>query len=64
MVKRTGVITFGGNPLTLAGNEIKDFYICKYEVTQGEYEELMGKNLSYLKGDNLPVESVTWYDAV
>ncbi len=46
------------------GNEIKDFYICKYEVTQGEYEELMGKNLSYLKGDNLPVESVTWYDAV
>jgi len=32
MVKRTGVITFGGNPLTLAGNEIKvgakapDFY--------------------------------------
>jgi len=36
----------------------------KYQVTQKEYQEAMGKNPSYFKGDNLPVEQVSWYDAV
>jgi formylglycine-generating enzyme required for sulfatase activity len=36
----------------------------KYEVTQQEYAALMGTNPSEFKGDNLPVECVTWYDAV
>jgi formylglycine-generating enzyme required for sulfatase activity len=36
----------------------------KYEVTQKEYVALMGTNPSNFKGDNLPVEQVTWYDAV
>ena len=43
---------------------ISDFYIGKYEVTQKEWEEVMGGNPSYFKGDNLPVEKVSWYDAV
>lgn len=43
---------------------ISDFYICKYEVTQKEWQEVIGSNPSYFKGDNLPVEGVTWYDAV
>ncbi len=41
-----------------------DFYIGKYEVTQKEYKELMGNNPSYSKGDNLPVETVSWWDAI
>jgi len=43
---------------------VSDFYIGKYEVTQKEWTEIMGKNLSNWKGDNLPVEKVSWYDAV
>jgi len=40
------------------------FYMGKYEVTQKEYQEIMGTNPSYFKGDNLPVEQVSWFDAV
>ena len=43
---------------------VNDFYISKYEVTQKEWKEVMGSNPSYFKGDNLPVEQVSWYDAV
>jgi formylglycine-generating enzyme required for sulfatase activity len=42
----------------------KPFYIGKYEVTQKEWVEVMGSNPSYFKGDNLPVENVSWYDAI
>jgi formylglycine-generating enzyme required for sulfatase activity len=43
---------------------VSSFYMGKYEVTQKEYQEVMGTNPSYFKGDNLPVERVSWYDAV
>ncbi|MBR0324280.1 MAG: SUMF1/EgtB/PvdO family nonheme iron enzyme, partial [Bacteroidales bacterium] len=38
------------------------FYIGKYEVTQAEWKAVMGTNPSRHKGDNLPVENVTWFD--
>ena len=40
------------------------FYLGKYEVTQEQYEKVMGKNPSQFKGINLPVEMVSWNDAV
>lgn len=43
---------------------ISSFYIGKYEVTQKEWIEVMGTNPSAFKGDNLPVETVSWYDVV
>lgn len=43
---------------------LSDFYIGKYEVTQKEWVEVMGSNPSAFKGDHLPVEMVSWYDAV
>lgn len=43
---------------------LSDFYIGKYEVTQAEYEEVVGTNPSNYSGSNKPVEQVTWYDAV
>jgi len=43
---------------------VSSFYIGKCEVTQKEYQEVMGRNPSYFKGDNLPVENVSWYDAI
>ena len=41
---------------------LSDYYICKYEVTQEEWEVVMGNNPSYFKGSNRPVEEVSWYD--
>jgi formylglycine-generating enzyme required for sulfatase activity len=43
---------------------VDDFYIGKYEVTQKERQEVMGNNPSNFKGDNRPVEEVSWYNAV
>lgn len=43
---------------------LSDFYISKYEITQKEYESVMGKHRSYFKGGNNPVERVDWYNAV
>jgi len=43
---------------------VGSFTMGKYEVTQREYQEVMGTNPSSFKGDNLPVEMVTWFDAV
>ena len=42
----------------------KNYAFGKYEVTQKEYESVMGKNPSNFKGGNLPVERVSWNDAV
>ena len=39
-----------------------DYYIGKYEVTQALWKAVMGKNPSFFKGDNLPVEQVSWDD--
>jgi len=38
------------------------FYMSKYEVTQKQWSEVMGSNPSFFKGDNLPVEKVSWND--
>ncbi|WP_302428049.1 formylglycine-generating enzyme family protein [uncultured Prevotella sp.] len=39
-----------------------DYYIGKYEVTQALWQAVMGNNHSSFKGDNLPVENVSWKD--
>lgn len=43
---------------------VSDFMIAPYEVTQAEYKSLMGDNPSSFNGDDLPVENVTWLEAV
>lgn len=42
---------------------LNSFYIGKYEVTQAQWEAIMGANPSYFKGcDNCPVDNVSWND--
>jgi formylglycine-generating enzyme required for sulfatase activity len=43
---------------------VRSFYVSKYEVTQAQWRAVMGTNPSINKGDNLPVDNVTWYAAV
>jgi len=40
----------------------KPYYMGKYEVTQEQWESVMGKNPSYFEGTNLPVTNVSWND--
>ena len=42
----------------------KSYYLGAYEVTLGQYEKVMGGNPSKFKGGQLPVETVSWDDAV
>ena len=59
-----------GSPVS-EGHEIqhqvrltKGFYLGKYEVTQAQWEGVMGNNPSHFKGADRPVEQVSWNDAV
>ena len=63
-----------GSPTTEPGrdsNEVQhpvtlttDIWMAESEVTQRQYRNLTGSSPSYFKGDDLPVEQVSWYDAV
>lgn len=42
---------------------VDGFWVGKYEVTQGQWKQIMGNNPSYFdNGDNYPVEQVSWND--
>jgi formylglycine-generating enzyme required for sulfatase activity len=64
------VFVKGGNFINKKSNyygkniTLPDFYLGIYEVTQKEWMEVMGNNPSTFKGDNLPVETVSWYDCI
>jgi formylglycine-generating enzyme required for sulfatase activity len=64
-----------GSPVTEAGrgseegpqHEVtisKPFYMGVFEVTQEQYEQVMGVNLGGFKGAKNPVEQVSWDEAV
>lgn len=42
---------------------LKPFFIGKHEVTQAQWKAVMGTNPSHFKGEDLPLESVSWNDA-
>jgi len=43
---------------------VPGFFMGKYEVTQAQYQAIIGTNPSKLKGEKRPVEEVNWHDAV
>lgn len=58
--------TFKNNKSSYYGKNttVPDFYIGRYEVTQKEWQAVMGSNPATFKGDHLPVETVSWYDCI
>ena len=42
----------------------RPYWLGATEVTQSQYEAIMGKNPSHFDGDDCPVEKVSWNDAV
>ena len=46
------------------GVKVPDFRIGRYEVTQKEWSEVMDTDPSTFKGDDRPVEMVSWYDCI
>jgi sulfatase modifying factor 1 len=42
----------------------KGFWLGRYEVTQAQWNEVMGTTPGYFTGDGLPVEQVSWEDAM
>jgi formylglycine-generating enzyme required for sulfatase activity len=72
-VKIQGGTFMMGSPVSEVGrsdNEaqhrvtVGSFWMGQYEVTQAEYETIIGSNPSKFKGGSLPVENVSWFDAV
>lgn len=63
-----------GSPLSETGRDndegpqsnatVPSFYMSKYEVTQAQYKAVTGANPASFKGDDLPVDSVSWNDAI
>ena len=43
---------------------LSDYYINKTEVTQKQWNTIIGKNSSNFKGENLPVENISWEEAM
>ena len=73
MVRIKGGIFMMGSPESEPGRDrdevlhqvtLSAFYMGKYEVSQEEYEAVAGTNPSYAKGAKLPVEMVSWDDAI
>ncbi|PMB39180.1 protein kinase [Fischerella thermalis CCMEE 5330] len=74
MVQIPGGKFLMGSPPGEAGREndegpqrevtVPGFFMGKYEVTQAQYQAIMGNNPSNFKGEKRPVEQVSWNDAV
>ena len=69
---RAGTFQMGANDSSVYDSEkpvhtvriTQPFYLGKYEVTQGQWQTVMGNNPSQFTGDpNRPVENVSWDDA-
>ena len=69
-----GTITVADSQVFIEGRTvtIPNLLVCDHEVTQAEYQSVMGSNPSYFTDnpaigetqENRPVESVSWYDAI
>ena len=40
----------------------RGYWLGKYEITQAQWESVMGDNQSHFSGPNLPADSISWFD--
>ena len=61
-----GTTAITGSYVFIAGRTvtIPNLLVCDHEVTQAEYQSVMGANPSHFSGTNKPVGCVYWYDAL
>jgi formylglycine-generating enzyme required for sulfatase activity len=52
-----------GEAIRTVEARVSSFFISETEVTQDLYTAVMGENPSYFKGGDLPVDSVSWFEA-
>jgi formylglycine-generating enzyme required for sulfatase activity/tRNA A-37 threonylcarbamoyl transferase component Bud32 len=74
MVEIPGGTFIMGSPASEAGRHssespqhqvtVSSFYMGKYELTQAQYQAIIGTDPSNFKGHNRPVERVSWNNAV
>jgi formylglycine-generating enzyme required for sulfatase activity len=74
MVEIPGGTLIMGSPKSEAGRDLDEgpqhqvtvpvFFMAKYELTQAQYQAIMGSNPSRFPGNNRPVERVSWNNAV
>jgi hypothetical protein len=58
------MVWVGSEKWQLESHKIQNFFwMDRFEVTQKEIFAMMGNNFSFFKGEDHPVEKVTWYDA-
>ncbi|MDR1657442.1 MAG: SUMF1/EgtB/PvdO family nonheme iron enzyme [Deltaproteobacteria bacterium] len=53
-----------GTDETLHTVAVSDFRMSRHELTQTEYQAVMGDNPSSFSGADLPVENISWLDAI
>ena len=58
------LVSWGKDPIEMVKIPGQNYKMSKTEITQKVYESIMGENPSGFKGENNPVENVSWYDAV
>ena len=61
---QAGTFTMGEGKTAHKVTLTQAFHLGQHEVTQEQYEKVMGKNPSKFKGKQNPVEMVSWNDAV
>jgi formylglycine-generating enzyme required for sulfatase activity len=42
----------------------RPFYVSVFQTTQAQFQHVLSSNPSFFRGSNLPVEQVTWHEAV
>lgn len=61
-MKETVSVGVFGTSYRLQKTTLSDYFIGETQVTQALWQAVMGCNPSKFKGDNLPVENVSWND--
>ena len=58
------LVSCGKEPIEMVQIPGQNYKMSTTEITQKFYESVMGENPSEFKGENNPVEMVSWYDAI